>query len=123
MERPLPRCDAEVFRIFRLYSWPGNVRELRNVVENMILLGNSNQLGVADVPIEIRQQADEAAASFSSEQQSSPASPNLKLNERAAIEAALAQARGNLTDTAKRLGIARSTLYRKLDEYGIGRDS
>jgi sigma-54 dependent transcriptional regulator, acetoin dehydrogenase operon transcriptional activator AcoR len=122
MERPLPRFDAEVLRIFRLYSWPGNVRELRNVVENMILLGNSDQLGVADVPIEVRQQTDQVAASLSPEQQSSPASPNLKLSERAAIEAALAEARGNLTDAAKRLGIARSTLYRKLDEYGIGRD-
>jgi transcriptional regulator with PAS, ATPase and Fis domain len=122
MERPLPRFDAEVFRIFHLYSWPGNVRELRNVVENMILLGNLDQLGVADVPIEIRQQTDQAGASLPPEQQSSPASPNLKLSERAAIEAALAEARGNLTDAAKRLGIARSTLYRKLDEYGIGRD-
>jgi sigma-54 dependent transcriptional regulator, acetoin dehydrogenase operon transcriptional activator AcoR len=123
MERPSPRFDAEVFRIFRLYSWPGNVRELRNVIENMILLGNSDQLGVADVPIEIRQQTDQDAASIFVEQQSSPASPNLKLSERAAIEAALAEARGNLTDAARRLGIARSTLYRKLDEYGIGRDS
>jgi transcriptional regulator of acetoin/glycerol metabolism len=122
-EHPAPRFDAEVFRIFRLYSWPGNVRELRNVVENMILLGNSDQLGVADVPIEIRQQTNQDAASISVEQQSSPASPNLKLGERAAIEAALAEARGNLTDAARRLGIARSTLYRKLDEYGIGRDS
>jgi sigma-54 dependent transcriptional regulator, acetoin dehydrogenase operon transcriptional activator AcoR len=122
MERPLPRFHDEVLRIFRLYSWPGNVRELRNVVENMILLGNSDQLGIDDVPMEVRQQADQVAATFSLEQQSPSASPNLKLSERAAIEAALAEARGNLTDAAKRLGIARSTLYRKLDEYGIGRD-
>jgi DNA-binding NtrC family response regulator len=88
----------------------------------MILLGNSDQLGLADVPIEIRRQADQAAASLPPEHQSSPASPNLKLSERAAIEAALGEAGGNLTDAAKRLGIARSTLYRKLDEYGIGRD-
>ena len=122
MERPLPRFHDEVLRIFRLYSWPGNVRELRNVVENMILLGNSDQLGIDDVPMEVRQPADQVAATFSDEQQSLSASPNLKLSERAAIEAVLAEARGNLTDAAKRLGIARSTLYRKLDEYGIGRD-
>jgi transcriptional regulator of acetoin/glycerol metabolism len=122
MERPLPRFHDEVLRIFRLYSWPGNVRELRNVVENMILLGNPDQLGIDDVPMEVRQQADQVAATFSFEQQSPSTSPNLKLSERAAIEAALAEARGNLTDAAKRLGIARSTLYRKLDEYGIGRD-
>ena len=122
MERPLPRFHDEVLRIFRLYSWPGNVRELRNVVENMILLGNSDQLGIDDVPIEVRQRADQVAASFSLEQPSPSASPNLRLSERAAIETALAEAHGNLTDAAKRLGIARSTLYRKLDEYGIGRD-
>jgi sigma-54 dependent transcriptional regulator, acetoin dehydrogenase operon transcriptional activator AcoR len=130
--RPLPRFDVEVLRIFRLYTWPGNVRELRNVVENMVLLGSSDQLGVADVPTEVRQQSDQAAGShvltprgtdsLSVEQQSSSPSPNLKLSERAAIEAALAEAHGNLTDAAKRLGIARSTLYRKLDEYGLGRD-
>jgi sigma-54 dependent transcriptional regulator, acetoin dehydrogenase operon transcriptional activator AcoR len=122
MERPLPRFHDEVLRVFRLYSWPGNVRELRNVVENMILLGNSDELGIDDVPMEVRQPADQGAATFSFEQQSPSGSPNLKLSERAAIEAALAETRGNLTDAAKRLGIARSTLYRKLDEYGIGRD-
>jgi sigma-54 dependent transcriptional regulator, acetoin dehydrogenase operon transcriptional activator AcoR len=122
MGRPLPRFHDEVLRIFRLYSWPGNVRELRNVVENMILLGNSDLLGIDDVPIEVRQRADQVAATFSLEQPIPSGSPNLRLSERVAIEAALAEARGNLTDAAKRLGIARSTLYRKLEEYGIGRD-
>ena len=120
--RLVPRFDDDVLRIFRLYSWPGNVRELRNVVENMILLGNSDQLGIDDIPMEVRQQANQAGVSVPVEQSSSPASPNLKLSERAAIEAALAEAGGNLTEAAKRLGIARSTLYRKLEEYGLGRD-
>ena len=105
--------DAEVLRIFRLYSWPGNVRELRNVVENMILLGNSDHLGIDDVPIEVRKQVNQVglshvlsphgAATLSFEQEGSSTAPNLKLSERAAIEAALAEARGNLTDAAKRL--------------------
>jgi DNA-binding NtrC family response regulator len=56
LERPLPQFDDQVLRIFRLYSWPGNVRELRNVVENMILLGNPDRLEIDDVPMEVREQ-------------------------------------------------------------------
>jgi len=121
LERPLARFAEEVLRIFCLYSWPGNVRELRNVVENMILLGNSDQLGIDDVPMEVREQASGPVTGLSLEQQSRSVSPNLKLSERLAIEAAVAEANGNLTNAAKRLGIARSTLYRKLDEHGITR--
>jgi transcriptional regulator with PAS, ATPase and Fis domain len=121
LEQPLPQFDDQVLRIFRLYSWPGNVRELRSVVENMILLGNPDRLEIDDVPMEVREQVSRPIVALSPEQQSSSVSPNLKLSERVAIEAAVAEARGNLTNAAKRLGIARSTLYRKLDEYGIAR--
>jgi DNA-binding NtrC family response regulator len=121
LEQPLPQFDDQVLRIFRLYSWPGNVRELRSVVENMILLGNPDRLEIDDVPMEVREQVSRSIVALSPEQQSSSVSPNLKLSERVAIEAAVAEARGNLTNAAKRLGIARSTLYRKLDEYGIAR--
>jgi len=121
LERPLPRLDEEVLRIFRVYSWPGNVRELRNVVENMILLGNPDQLRIDDVPREVREQVSGPVTGLSLEQQSPSVSPNLKLSERRAIEAAVAEASGNLTNAAKRLGIARSTLYRKLEEHGITR--
>lgn len=121
LERALPRFDEEVLRIFRLYSWPGNIRELRNVVENMILLGNPDQLRIDDVPREVREQMSGPGTGLSLEQQSPSISPNLKLSERMAIEAAVAEASGNLTNAAKRLGIARSTLYRKLEEHGITR--
>jgi transcriptional regulator with PAS, ATPase and Fis domain len=120
LDRPLPRFDDEVLQLFRRYSWPGNVRELRNVVETMILLGNSDQLRINDVPMEVREQVSPPVAAPSLEQ-GLAVSPSLKLNERAIIETAIAEARGNLTNAAKRLGIARSTLYRKLDEHGIDR--
>ena len=121
LERSLPRFDDEVLRVFRLYSWPGNVRELRNVVENMVLLSNSDQLRIDNVPMEVRGQVSRPVVAPSLEQESLSVSPNLKLSERTTIETAVAEAGGNLTIAAKRLGIARSTLYRKLDEYGIGR--
>ncbi|HYY30612.1 MAG TPA: helix-turn-helix domain-containing protein, partial [Chthoniobacterales bacterium] len=121
LERPLPQFGEEVLQVFSLYDWPGNVRELRNVVENMILLGNSDRLRLDDVPAEVRQHASSPVSPPPSQLPGSSASPNLKLSERAAIESAVAEARGNMTNAAKRLGIARSTLYRKLEEYGIAR--
>jgi sigma-54 dependent transcriptional regulator, acetoin dehydrogenase operon transcriptional activator AcoR len=120
LDRPLPSFDDEVLNLFRRYAWPGNVRELRNVVENMILLGSSDRVGIREVPMEVRRQVSPPIAASSSEQSLS-IHPNLKQSERAAIEAALAETGHNLTEAAKRLGIARSTLYRKLEEHGMAR--
>jgi sigma-54 dependent transcriptional regulator, acetoin dehydrogenase operon transcriptional activator AcoR len=50
-----------------------------------------------------------------------PAAATLEATERRAIESAIAALRGNMTDAAHSLGISRSTLYRKLSQYGIGR--
>jgi DNA-binding NtrC family response regulator len=108
-------------RLFRLYCWPGNVRELRNVVENMILFGASDELRVEDVPIEVRRQVSLACVPAS--EPSPTTSPKLKQNELAAIEAALAETGGKLAPAAKMLGISRSTLYRKMDNYGIARSA
>lgn len=122
LDRPVPRFDDKVLDLFRAYSWPGNVRELRNVIENMILLGNSSQLQIEDVPMEVRRQVNPPVAALVLEQSSS-ASPKLKQNERAAIESALAKTGGKLTAAAKLLGIARATLYRKLAHHGIARSA
>jgi sigma-54 dependent transcriptional regulator, acetoin dehydrogenase operon transcriptional activator AcoR len=121
LNRPVPRFDDKVLDLFRAYSWPGNVRELRNVIENMILLGDSSELQVEDVPMEVRQVNPPVAALAS--EPSSSASPKLKQNERAAIESALAKTGGKLTAAAKLLGIARATLYRKLAQHGIARSA
>ena len=109
LNRPVPRFDDKVLDLFRAYSWPGNVRELRNVIENMILLGDSSELQIEDVPMEVRRQVNPPVATLASEPSSS-ASPKLKQNERAAIESALAKTGGKLTAAAKLLGIARATL-------------
>ena len=115
-----PQFDNKVLALFRAYSWPGNVRELRGVVENMVLLGDSGELRIEDVPIEVRQQVNPPAAAAALEP-SLLASPKLKQNERAAIESALATTGGRLAAAAKMLGISRSTLYRRLEHYGITR--
>lgn len=110
------RIDPEVLDLFVRYHWPGNVRELRNVVETMLLLRGGDRLTLDDVPPEV------LAASQRAERKPQSASPSgLKQTEREAILDAIRACGGNLTRASERLGIARSTLYRKLDEYAIAR--
>jgi sigma-54 dependent transcriptional regulator, acetoin dehydrogenase operon transcriptional activator AcoR len=113
------RVAGFLLNVMGLRSRP---RENSSNVENMILLGSSDRVGIHDVPMEVRRQVSPpAASSFEQNLSNLSVHPNLKRSERAAIEAALAETGRNLTEAAKRLGIARSTLYRKLDEHGMAR--
>jgi len=94
------------------------VRQLRNVIESMLVLSRGDRLGLQNVPAELLDvDTDPARAEPAAETPSFATS--LKLSERATIQAVLAECRGNLTLVAKQLGIARSTLYRRLEEYGL----
>lgn len=119
LDRPVPRFDHKVLDLFLAYSWPGNVRQLRSVVEHMILFNDSGELRLEDLPSEVR--GEETLRIAPDPQQSSSPFPELKQNERAAIELALAKTAGSMVAAAKLLGISRATLYRKLDDHGIER--
>lgn len=92
------------------YSWPGNVRELRNVVEQMVVLSRSQQIGVSELPAQIREPA-------SSEPRVE--SGTLEELEKRAIRHALNAAGGSRTQASETLGISRRTLHRKIAEYGL----
>ena len=102
-----------------VYRWPGNVRELRNLVEKLHVLSHGGSVGLADLPAEIiRSTCRDGHAQASS----LPAvSGTLEEAERQAIREVLAAEDGNLSRAARRLGVSRPTLYRKLDQYGIRR--
>ena len=116
--RPTPTFNVDALTLLRTYHWPGNVRELRNAIDSMVTLNESGHLGIDDLPPEI------VAASRATQQPHAtpvaalPNSGDLKSAERAAILAQLRECGGNATETARRLGIARSTLYVRLAEYG-----
>lgn len=93
------------------HDWPGNVRELRNLVETMAAISASGIVDLRDLPAEIREPRRAVPG----------AAETLRGRERVEILDAIAEAGGNLSDVARRLGIARSTLYVKLDEHGIER--
>ena len=99
-------------------SWPGNVREMRHVVEGMVMLTEDETVTAAALPEEIARSvaAPRPAPGVSTE----PAAvPDLDAVERDAISTAIARRQGNLTLVAKELRISKSTLYLKIDKYGL----
>jgi DNA-binding NtrC family response regulator len=97
------------------HDWPGNVRELENVIESALALARGEKLRAADLPLPANRPAAGVAAPAAS-----PLPLSLAAYERAALERALAECGGDASAAARRLGIGRSTFYRKLVLHGIG---
>jgi DNA-binding NtrC family response regulator len=101
--------SSDAMRLLEAYSWPGNVRELRNAVEKMCVLSQSGEIGIDDIPDEMRRDSPVMLS----------VSGTLDETEKAKILAVLEEVGGNRTKAAERLGISRRTIYRKLEEYGL----
>ncbi len=116
--RTAPTFVADALALLRGYLWPGNVRELRNVIDAMVALNDSGRLGVEDLPVEILAASRSMQTVSATSAAALPNAGDLKAAERSAILAQLRECSGNVTETARRLGIARSTVYVRLAEYG-----
>jgi len=100
----------------RAHQWPGNVRELENIIHRSLLITDGPVIGVGDLPPGLG-----TASAAPTAEGSAPISVAMSLDEleKAAIEKSLRRHGGNLSDVARQLGIGRSTLYRKLEQYGL----
>ena len=138
-----PRLAADVLAALEAHSWPGNVRELKAVIERAVLLARSGEIGVRHLTFAERTVAPSAPPSTPANApaapartpEPSPAPPPSAAGEpanldflddeqradRARLVAALDECAGNQTRTAKKLGIARTTLVTKLRLYRIPR--
>jgi two-component system response regulator HydG len=109
--------STEAMKLLLAYDWPGNVRELENCLERAAALSSGHVLNVADLPPQI-QNSNIHALSMSGNGSRHRIVPLADM-EKQAILAALNQLNGDKLMTAKLLGIGKTTLYRKLKEYGI----
>jgi DNA-binding NtrC family response regulator len=139
---------AELVALLCAYDWPGNVRQLENAVFRAIVLAEGDELTVAEFPqiaahvegFSVRVPVAPAPAIYAH------AAPreivrvevrdpnvlklfddngnvrNINSAEAELIRFALAHYRGQMSEVARRLGIGRSTLYRKMKDYGLGED-
>ncbi len=107
--RTAPSLSSEAKNIFLAYQWPGNVREMMNAIEHGLIVCDS-EITPGDLPIDMltRETSSESNDSL-----------DLKSVERNHIVKVLKFTNGNKTETARLLKIGLTTLYRKIEEFGI----
>ena len=102
------------------YPWPGNVRELENVVQRAAALAEGDLIEVEDLPASLRQARMPQIAPPLAELVALPEGLRLEELEKLYIEQTLARNQGNVSRSARQLGISRSTMWRKMKQYGLG---
>jgi two-component system response regulator HydG len=98
------------------HDWPGNVRELMNAVERGVVLSRSEYLDEEDLPLIPK---DMSLEKGTSPEDAIPADLPLEEVEKASILKTLETTKGNKSEAARRLGITRRTLHKKLKKYGV----
>ncbi|MDX9886779.1 sigma-54-dependent Fis family transcriptional regulator [Thauera sp.] len=116
------RLDNALLAALDAYAWPGNVRELRNVIESMVLMGEGDCLGLDALPPELAMAQGVPGPGPAQSAGAAPAVRSIATGEVELIRCAIAATRGNLTQAARELDIAKSTLYQKVKQYGLESD-
>ncbi|MGT2455899.1 helix-turn-helix domain-containing protein [Cupriavidus basilensis] len=118
---PVASFDDDAYRCLLAYDWPGNIRELRNALEGSLLMAEGGVITMDKLPLEISAVGMPGAAGLPKGLAGSAPETvySLEMAESESIRKALAYSGGNLTRTASRLGIAKSTLYQKIRKYGL----
>ncbi|NLK63342.1 MAG: sigma-54-dependent Fis family transcriptional regulator [Fusobacteria bacterium] len=118
--------SSEAMKYLLRYDYPGNIRELKNIIERMAIISTTKTLGVEDLPLELKMSADTIENKVVTGL--GPLKDILENEiydlfevEKVVIAIALQKTRWNKQETAKLLGIGRTTLYEKIKKYNLDR--
>jgi transcriptional regulator with PAS, ATPase and Fis domain len=121
--RPSVDVDDDCLHRMAAYPWPGNVRAMENVLERaLVCMGDAHCLKFEHLglpPASVLPVADPNFSPRTEKEKASPPVRSLRDIEKEAIADALSACCGNIKKTAARLGIARNTLYRKMEDYDL----
>jgi two-component system response regulator AtoC len=113
--KPFRPLSPEAMDALLRYDWPGNIRELKGAIDSGVTLATGNQITFQDLPLTVAQ----AQFGTSAHLGENVGQMNLHNNEMRLIVRALEETRGNRTEAAKKLGISRRTLHRRLKELNL----
>ena len=131
--RRVEGISAEALQALRAYSWPGNIRQLEWAMERAVVLGETDSVGLADLPPEILQTASPLRRSPRNPAPRHRRPPckaavrpiitegSWEEHEKAKIMEALQRSSGNITRAAQLLGMTFRTLQYRLEKFGIKR--
>jgi len=112
--KKIESISDDALELMLAYNWPGNVRELENAMERAVVLATGSEIMAKDLPTAVRSLGEKRIY----ESDNTLASWIEKLEEEA-LRQALLECEGNISATAKKLGIGRATIYRKAKKYGL----
>jgi DNA-binding NtrC family response regulator len=130
LDRPVRAVARGAMQRLLAYPWPGNVREMENVFERAFALGVGEMLQEEDLPTQVRQGLPalgptpvQRQSGTGDERSEGPTGADLRSQreaiEKQAIVQALRESHGDKVTAAQRLGLSRSTFYRRLKELGL----
>jgi len=108
-DKMIDRISKSAMQQLERYPWPGNVRELQHTLERAVIMNDSNLITPDDLQLQHKPHSGTDQVEVL----------NLDENERRLIDRALQKHNGNISLSAKALGLTRAALYRRLDKYGI----
>ena len=104
------RMSSAALKKLEKYAWPGNVRELQHAIERAVIMSDEKVLQAGDFVL-AQTDNDDDAVFFESY--------NLEDVEKTVIRKTLAKYGGNISQAARELGLTRTSLYRRLEKYGL----
>ncbi|KPJ67347.1 AAA family ATPase [candidate division WOR-1 bacterium DG_54_3] len=108
--KPLKKFNAATLKKLEKYHWPGNVRELQHALERSVIMSDSNVLQPSDFFFPSLHTKEEGVV-FEDY--------NLEDIEKLIIRKTITKHGGNISHAAKELGLSRTSLYRRLEKYGL----
>jgi two-component system response regulator AtoC len=113
-DKTIDSVAPEVVELLMAYHWPGNVRELENTIERAAVLAAGPDIVVNDLPPSVRVMGERRVVDTSK-----TLNNWIEKLEEEALRKALLECEGNVSLTARKLGIGRATIYRKAKKYGL----